>query len=256
MILGSMGMTQIPKHQSSQWESPTSPWLKMMKQVCSMTKSMLIVFFNIGGAVHHEFIPGRHTINGKFYCNVLNHLREYIGWKWLELCCEYNWLLQDDNTPCHRAPILHARFGPLQRLPFPEDELAAERLPFRHCGGDPIQTAESAWHSCRTWLPELVPAVATALGALYRCISWLFWRGWCPNLNQTGTFLYVDLVSEPFDTTSYFVGYPAILALSVTKREILLQVCSGFALCHTVGVPYNNFSRYQPKFKKSSWEDD
>jgi len=43
--------------QSSQWKSPGSPRPKKARQSHSTTKSMLIVFFDIRGIVHHEFAP-------------------------------------------------------------------------------------------------------------------------------------------------------------------------------------------------------
>jgi len=66
------------KQQLLQWKSPNSLRLKKAHQVCSNVKSMLIVFFDIQGIVHKEFIPPGQTINGKFYCEVLKRLREAI----------------------------------------------------------------------------------------------------------------------------------------------------------------------------------
>jgi len=66
------------KQQSSQWKSPGSPRPKKARQSCSMTKSMLIVFFDIRGIVHHEFAPQGQTMNTGFYCSVLRRLREDI----------------------------------------------------------------------------------------------------------------------------------------------------------------------------------
>jgi len=37
---------------------------------------MLIVFSNIQGIVHNEYVPPGQTVNGKFYCEVLKRLRE------------------------------------------------------------------------------------------------------------------------------------------------------------------------------------
>jgi hypothetical protein len=37
----------------------------------SSTKTMLIVFFNIRGIVHREFVPQGQTVNTRFYCEVL-----------------------------------------------------------------------------------------------------------------------------------------------------------------------------------------
>jgi len=39
---------------------------------------MLIIFFDIQGIVHKEFVLPRQTVNGKFYCVVLKQVREGI----------------------------------------------------------------------------------------------------------------------------------------------------------------------------------
>jgi len=88
------------KQQSSQWKSPGSPRPKKARQRRSATKSML-VFFDIPGTVHHEFVPEGQTVNAEFYCNVLRRLREEIRRKRPELWCAGNWLLHDDNAPSH-----------------------------------------------------------------------------------------------------------------------------------------------------------
>jgi len=66
-----------------------------------MTKSMLIVFFDIRGIVHHEFAPQGQTMNAGFYRNVLCRLREDIQRKRPELWRAGNSLLHDDNAPSH-----------------------------------------------------------------------------------------------------------------------------------------------------------
>jgi hypothetical protein len=92
------------KQQSSQWKSPESPRTKKARQSRSVTKSTL-VFFDIRGIVHHEFVPEGQTMNAEFYCNVLRRLREYIRQKLPELWCACSWLLHDDNAPSHQALI-------------------------------------------------------------------------------------------------------------------------------------------------------
>jgi histone-lysine N-methyltransferase SETMAR len=72
----------------------------------SSTKTMLIVFFDIRGIVHREFVPQGQTINKKFYCEVLRHLRENIRRKRSDLWRAKNWILHDDNAPCHRALLV------------------------------------------------------------------------------------------------------------------------------------------------------
>jgi len=71
----------------------------------SATKSMLIMFFDIRGIVHHEFAPEGQTVNAEFYCNVLPRLREDMQRKRPELWRAGNCLLHDDNAPSHRALV-------------------------------------------------------------------------------------------------------------------------------------------------------
>jgi len=59
------------KQQLFQWKSPNSPLSKKARQVRSSVKSVLIVFSDIQGIVHKEFIPPGQTVNAKFYCEVL-----------------------------------------------------------------------------------------------------------------------------------------------------------------------------------------
>jgi len=66
---------------------------------------MLIVFFDIRGILHHEFVPEGQNMNAEFYCNVLRCLREDIWRKRPELWCAGNWLLHDDNAPSHQALV-------------------------------------------------------------------------------------------------------------------------------------------------------
>jgi len=87
------------KQQSSQWKSPGSPRPKKARQSRSATKSMLIVFFDILGIVHHEFAHEGQTVNAELYCSVLRRLREDIRRKRPELWRADNWLLHDDSVP-------------------------------------------------------------------------------------------------------------------------------------------------------------
>jgi hypothetical protein len=91
------------KQQSSLWKSPQSPRAKKARQVLSSTKSMLIVFFDVKGIVHREFVPPKMTVNSDFYCDVLRRLRENVQRKRPELWRNHNWLLHHDNAPAHTS---------------------------------------------------------------------------------------------------------------------------------------------------------
>jgi len=51
------------KQVSSQWKTPTSPRPKKARQVRSNVTTMLIVFFDVRGIVHREFVPPGQTVN-------------------------------------------------------------------------------------------------------------------------------------------------------------------------------------------------
>jgi len=94
------------KQQSLQWKSPNSPWPKKVCQVCSNVKSMLIIFFNIQGIIHKEFVPPGQTVNGKFYCEVLKWLREDIQCKCPDKWKKNNWFLHHGNAPAQTSLVV------------------------------------------------------------------------------------------------------------------------------------------------------
>ena len=55
----------------SQCKSPGSPSLKMVLQSQRKIKTLLTVFFDWEGVVHHEYAPPSQTINKEHYLNVL-----------------------------------------------------------------------------------------------------------------------------------------------------------------------------------------
>jgi hypothetical protein len=48
-------------------EIPNSPRAKKVRQVKTKVKSMLIVFFDIKGIVHKEFVLAGQTVNSAYY---------------------------------------------------------------------------------------------------------------------------------------------------------------------------------------------
>jgi hypothetical protein len=92
------------KQQLSQWKSPQSPRATKAWQVQSTTKIMFIVFFNVKGIVHHEFVPPNTMVSSDFYCDVMRCMRENVRLKRPELWGNHNWLLHHDNAPCPCIP--------------------------------------------------------------------------------------------------------------------------------------------------------
>ena len=87
-------------------------------------KSMLIIYFDIRGIIHREFLPQGQTVNKEFYCDgdILRRLRENIRRKRPDLWRAQNWILHDDNAPCHQALLIReflAQSNTLPLLPHP-----------------------------------------------------------------------------------------------------------------------------------------
>lgn len=94
--------------QSSEWLEKDDPKPKKPRQSRSKIKVMLIVFFDIRGVVHHEYVPERQTVNKEYYVTVLRRLRERVRRVRPELWADNSWILHDDNAPSHRATIVNA----------------------------------------------------------------------------------------------------------------------------------------------------
>jgi [histone H3]-lysine36 N-dimethyltransferase SETMAR len=91
------------KRQSSQWKTPSSPRPKKARQVRSSVKTMLIVFFDTDGVVHHEFVPQGQTVNQWYYLDVLKRLRDAVRRKRHSKWQSGVWMLHHDNAPAHSA---------------------------------------------------------------------------------------------------------------------------------------------------------
>lgn len=91
--------TQSPRSLHS--NKPPRP--RKPRHVRNNIKSILIVFFDIQGIVHKEFIPAGQTVNGNFYCDVLKRLLESIQCKRPSKWMSNDWALHHDNTPAHTS---------------------------------------------------------------------------------------------------------------------------------------------------------
>lgn len=72
MRLGYFSMTRKPVNKKG-CERPTKA--KMSK---SQLKAMLIVFSDIKGIIHREYVPTDQTVTGKFYAGVLERFRARV----------------------------------------------------------------------------------------------------------------------------------------------------------------------------------
>ena len=66
------------KSQLFPWKLPVSPHPKKVRQSSSKIKTMLTVFFDWEGVVHHKYTPPGQTINKEYYLSVLRLLRDAV----------------------------------------------------------------------------------------------------------------------------------------------------------------------------------
>jgi hypothetical protein len=59
-------------------ESPNSSRLEKARQVKSKVKSMIIIFLDIKGIIHKEFVLAGQTVNFTYFCDVLWELHENV----------------------------------------------------------------------------------------------------------------------------------------------------------------------------------
>ena len=205
--------------QQLQWKSPNSPRPKKACQVHSNVKSMLIVFSDIQGIVHKEFVSPGQTVNCKCYCEVLKWLWEGIWHKRPDKWKNNNWFLHHDNAPAHTSLIVrqfltsknitvipHPLFTwprPLRLSPIPP-EITAERASFWHNWGDPRRIARDYQHTHIWELPGLHEITGNTLGSLYTCPRGLLQRRrWKLGVTVRKFFLTVKF-PEFLSSTSYF----------------------------------------------------
>ena len=73
------------------------------RHIRNKAKLMLIVFFDMQGIIHREYVPADQTVNSKFYCEVLERLCESIRCKRPNFRMDNDWVLHYDKTPAHTS---------------------------------------------------------------------------------------------------------------------------------------------------------
>ena len=118
------------KQASSQWKTPTSPRPKKARQVTSNVKKMLIVFFDVRGIVHREFIPPGQTVNQELYLEVLRQLRENVRRKRPELWRSGDWFPHHNNAPAYTALSVSRYLASLGRTVVPHPPYSPDLAPY------------------------------------------------------------------------------------------------------------------------------
>ncbi|UYV72446.1 hypothetical protein LAZ67_9003181 [Cordylochernes scorpioides] len=92
------------KRQSCAWHTKSSPRPKKARISMSRIKRMIIVFFDIRGIVHWEFVPQGQTVNSAFYLEVLRRLKRRIAHVRTDIKDTVK--LHHDNATSHTAFII------------------------------------------------------------------------------------------------------------------------------------------------------
>ncbi|GFT63952.1 mariner mos1 transposase [Trichonephila clavipes] len=93
------------KRQSCEWHTKSSPRPKKARMSKSrIIKTMIIVFFDIRGIVHCEFVPQGQTVNLDFYLEVLRRLKRRIARVRADIKDTVK--LHHDNATSHTAFII------------------------------------------------------------------------------------------------------------------------------------------------------
>ena len=91
------------KRQSAEWRSTGTPPSKKVRQQPLKTKTMIIVFYNARGMVHHEFVPQGQTVNQEVYISILRRMREALRRRRPDLWASGQWTLLHENARPHTA---------------------------------------------------------------------------------------------------------------------------------------------------------
>ncbi|UYV85184.1 hypothetical protein LAZ67_X004851 [Cordylochernes scorpioides] len=92
------------KRQSCAWHTKSSPRPKKARMSKSRIKTMIIVFFDIRGIVHCEFVPQGQTVNSAFYLEVLRRMKRRIARVRTDIKDTVK--LHHDNATSHTAFII------------------------------------------------------------------------------------------------------------------------------------------------------
>jgi hypothetical protein len=71
-----------------------------------MGKTMLTAFFDAKSTINHEFVPGKQTLNSKFYKKVIKRLIARIHCIRLEFQESGAWYLLHNNAPVHSLGVV------------------------------------------------------------------------------------------------------------------------------------------------------
>jgi hypothetical protein len=89
----------------SEWYKRYKEAQKMMMQK-SLVKTMLTAFFYAKSIIHHEFVPEKQTVNGKFHEEVIKRLVARVYHIMPEFQKSGSWHLLHDNAPAQSSDFV------------------------------------------------------------------------------------------------------------------------------------------------------
>ena len=143
-----------------QWtRSGFPPPLKFRAQA-SAGKVMATIFWDMKGVIHIDYMPRKTTINGQYYGELLERLRNSIQQKRRGMW-KRGVLLLHDNAPSHRSDVAQAAlcelgFDKLPHPPYSPDLAPSDYYLFRHLKahmkGKRFQDDEDVKREAEAWL--------------------------------------------------------------------------------------------------------
>jgi len=91
------------KRQSAEWRSTGTPPSKKVRMQPLTTKTMIIIFFDARGIIHHEFVLQGQMVNQEVYISVLRHMHEALRRHRPDLWASGQWTLLHNNARPHTA---------------------------------------------------------------------------------------------------------------------------------------------------------
>ncbi|UYV75320.1 hypothetical protein LAZ67_12003485 [Cordylochernes scorpioides] len=150
------------KRQSCAWHTKSSPRPKKARMSKSRIKTIIIVFFDIRGIVHCEFVPQGQTVNSAFYLEVLRRLKRRIARVRTDIKDTVK--LHHDNATSHTAFIItnflaRSNTPVIPHSPYSPDLAPCDFFLFprlkREMKGKHWETVENIQHHVTTFLRSI-----------------------------------------------------------------------------------------------------
>ncbi|UYV70267.1 hypothetical protein LAZ67_7002330 [Cordylochernes scorpioides] len=150
------------KRQSCAWHTKSSPRPKKARMSKSFIKTIIIVFFDIRGIVHCEFVPQGQTVHSTFYLEVLRRFKRRIARVRTDIKDTVK--LHHDNVTSHTAFINTNLLARSNTPVIPHPPYSPDLAPFdfflfprlkREMKGKHWETVENIQHHVTTFLRSI-----------------------------------------------------------------------------------------------------